>query len=354
MKKHLIAIAVASAIGTPAIAQVTMSGNLDIGVGRTSINNVNRTSTVSGMFVTPDIRFSGTEDLGGGLKATFRITQEFNVSNGFLVDSSVGSTTANNTGATGVAGVNGATTSAYGESRFQETSLALSGEFGEVKLGTFNHTARDNAGVYRFAGEFGRLSGNFRNLGSKASNSIQYTTPTISGLSASVATSNAGRSKADAGYANQMTASVGYAQGAMAIRASHLQSDNTTSTGKNIEQNFGGTYDLGMAKVGYLYSKETAEGTKSETDVHVLTAAVPMGSGLTLHGTYHNYGGSAANTGATVYGVAMVKSLSKRTSVYGAYQSNQNSASSGINQGILQGTANVTNSAMAVGLTHAF
>ena len=353
MKKHLIAIAVASAVATPAIAQVTLSGNLDIGVGRTTIADTNRTSTVSGMFVTPDIRFSGTEDLGGGLKATFRVTQEFNVSTGFLTDSSIGTTTTATT--TGVAGVNNATASAFGESRFQETSLALSGAFGEIKLGTFNHTARDNGGVYRFAGEFARVSGNFRGIGSKASNSIQFTTPNISGLSASVATSNAGRSKADAGYANVMTASVGYSQGAMAIRASHLQSDNVTSSGKNIEQYVGATYDLGMAKVGYLYAKETAEGAaKPETNVHVLNAAVPLGSGLTAHGSYHNYGGSVANSGAQVYGVALVKALSKRTSVYGAYQANKNEAAGGVHQGILAGTNGDTNSAMAVGITHAF
>ena len=354
MKKHLIAVAVASAVATPAIAQVTMSGNMDIGVGRTTINQINRTSTVSGMFVTPDIRFSGTEDLGGGLKATFRITQEFNVSNGILTDSSVGSTTGNNTGTTGVAGVNNATASSFGESRFQETSLALSGGFGEVKLGSFNHTARDNAGVGRFAGEFARLSGNFRGIGSKASNSIQYTTPTVSGLSASLGTANGGRSKADHGYASVMTGSIGFAQGAMAIRASHLQSDNATSTGRNIEQVFGGSYDLGMARVGYVYAKETSEGTKATTNAHVINAAIPMGSGLTAHGSYHSYGGAAATSNAQVIGVALVKALSKRTSLYGAYQQNKNEATAGVNQGILVGTNGQTNSAMAVGLTHAF
>jgi predicted porin len=357
MKKHLIAIAVASAVATPAIAQVSLSGNLDIGVGKTEVNNVSRTSTVSGMFVTPDIRFSGSEDLGGGLRATFRLTQEFNVSDGRYVDSLTGTGTGATTAASTPQDVNGATTATFGESRFQETSVGLSGAFGSVKLGMFNHTARDNAGAYRFAGEFARVSGNFRSLGSKAQNSVEYTTPSIQGLSAAVGYSNKGTNKSDAGYAKQMTGSIGYAAGPMAVRYSRLQSENNTagSTGKNIEQFFGGTYDLGVAKLGYLYAKESAAGARLETNVHVLNAAVPVSKGLTIHGSYHAYGNdTTANATGNLYALGATQDLSKRTRIYAGYTALKNNTGSNVPQGFLRGVANTTTSLMAVGVTHSF
>lgn len=355
MKKHLIALAVASAIATPAIAQVTLSGALDIGVGRTDVNNVSRTGTVSGMFVTPDIKFSGSEDLGGGLKATFRLTQEFNVNDGRYTDSSTGTGTGATTAASTPADVNGATVGTFGESRFQETSVGLSGAFGSVKLGMFNHTARDNAGVYRFAGEFARVSGNFRGLGSKAQNSVEYTSPSIQGVSAAVGYSNKGTNKSDAGHQKQMTGSIGYAAGPVAVRYSHLRSENNTSTGRNIEQLMGGTYDLGVAKLGYLYGKESASGAVLETNVHVVNAAIPVGKSLTLHGSYHAYGNdTTANATGSFYALGATQDLSKRTRVYAGYTTLKNNAGSAVPQGLLRGVAITSSSVMAVGVTHSF
>lgn len=330
MKKHLIAAAVASAVAVPALAQVTVSGTLDVGYGTTSIGDKSRGSTISGLFATPDFRFSGTEDLGGGLKASFRLTQEFNVSSGALTDSAESST--QTVSQTGVTGVNGATANAFGEDKLQETSVALSGGFGTVKLGMFNHTARDNAGVYRFAGEFARLSGNFRSLGSKASNSVEYTTPSMSGLQASIGTSNGGRATADNGANRQLTASVGYSVAGLSARASWLQGDKPGSTGKNREMLVGGSYDLGVAKIGYNYASETDESAAKLTgNAHVFNVAAPLGKGLTVHGSYHKYGGSTATDDAAIMGLAVTSDLSKRTMVYAGYQSVRNGVTGAMN-----------------------
>lgn len=78
MKKTLIALAVASAV--PALAQaqtsVTLSGDLKTGLAQTNISN----GGGSGMQMTDGSSkfiISGTEDLGGGLKAIFRIDTRF-------------------------------------------------------------------------------------------------------------------------------------------------------------------------------------------------------------------------------------------------------------------------------------
>ena len=98
MKKHVLAVAVAAAVSMPAVAQVTVSGALDVaatrslkqstmaGSGSTTVTTTESkgsgsgdysgttTSSTSG-FATSELILQATEDLGGGLKATARYSQ---------------------------------------------------------------------------------------------------------------------------------------------------------------------------------------------------------------------------------------------------------------------------------------
>lgn len=111
MKKILIAVAAMSVVGS-AVAQstVTLSGALDVGVVR---NGAAKTTVLNqagnGL---NQIVFSGSEDMGGGMRANFNLQQRFNPTNG------------NNDGTNA------------GRRTFQGAStVGLSGGFGNVRFG---------------------------------------------------------------------------------------------------------------------------------------------------------------------------------------------------------------------------
>ncbi len=118
MKKHLIAAAVAGALAVPAMAQVTIKGVFDVqAYGSTKFSlggdtvadpttTAKRSQTANNNgWATSEIRFEGSEDLGGGLKASFAL-------------------------ATGLS--NGASTFAD-----RDRFLQLAGGFGAIRMGRF-------------------------------------------------------------------------------------------------------------------------------------------------------------------------------------------------------------------------
>jgi len=121
MKKHLIAVAVAAAVATPAMAQVTVSGIIDSGYlsRKDQINLIdikrNETGNANGAS-TSQLNFAATEDLGGGLRAS----AFHNVG----LNSNTGGETA------------------------RDTWVALAGGFGEFKTGRFTPAGETNAASY--------------------------------------------------------------------------------------------------------------------------------------------------------------------------------------------------------------
>jgi len=350
MKKHIIAAAVAAAVAVPAMAQnVSVSGVLETGYQSSRIGGVNDSTVSPAFFTTNEIRFSGTEDLGGGLKATFTLVDEF----------------ATNTGAQ--TGVNAAGTAvlaastATGNTVFEESSLQLSGDFGAVKAGRFNFASRDNSGVYRFGHEFARLSGNFRNLGSQPSNSIQYTSPSYGGFTVAIASSNGGARAVGAlqgtavtnTVANQLGYRIAYANGPLQIAYASTSAD-TGAMKNNTESHLGGQYDFGSFKLGLQYSKETPTTTLAEeVTATVVNVLVPMG-GFDLHASYHAVSEETAGT-ATLGAIAVTKDLSKRTTLYAGYIGLKNGTGMGTAYAVNGiGTALNNDSVLVGGVRHRF
>jgi predicted porin len=88
MKKTLIALA-AVAVSGAAFAQstVTLSGTFDPSYSKVTTTTAagaktNVTTLANGQQGTTAIKFSGTEDLGGGLKAIFMLEQNFDSTDG--------------------------------------------------------------------------------------------------------------------------------------------------------------------------------------------------------------------------------------------------------------------------------
>ncbi len=305
MKKHLIAAAVVAAFAAPAMAQqVTISGVMDVGyqvkdiagTGAKAGSAVRNSAVNDNMVSTPTINFQGTEDLGGGLKASFRIAQEFDVATGARTDSG---------------------------SSFTYANVGLSGNFGSATLGRFSHATRDAGGVYRFFGDIGRLASTL-NSGARNSSGIQYVSPTIGGFNLSVADSDTGKTSTDAEASNRLRS--------LGIRGT-IAGFNV-SVGQETEKNSAGGktldlltlavgYDFKVAKVGLVYADNertvaTSDGT-TKIDATGLHVAVPLGA-WTIGGNMTKYDSDTTNGGTDVITLAARYDLSKRTAIFASYQ----------------------------------
>ena len=176
MKMTLIAVAALSATG--AFAQVTVYGRLDAGYASSSDTTYGKTVTDSGIkshnSVSSMWGITGTEDLGGGNKAYFKLEQDIYTADG-------------NQGVSGAAGgtTNGAS--------FDRTSLiGLMGNFGTVSLGRdynplFNIVAgTDINSLSRVSTvELAAATG-----GSTVANQVIYLSPVMSGFQLKAAFGN--------------------------------------------------------------------------------------------------------------------------------------------------------------------
>lgn len=84
MKKNLPALAVLTLLCGAAYAQssVTLYGVADVGIGKVSGQKTGMISGTDINHTTSYIGFRGIEDLGGGLKAGFKLEQYINMENG--------------------------------------------------------------------------------------------------------------------------------------------------------------------------------------------------------------------------------------------------------------------------------
>ena len=178
MKKSLVALAALAA--TSAFAQFSIDGNMDVGYASIKYDGTSVSGIINNGANTSQINFRGTENLGGGLKASFRVETDWNtVSN------------AGNQGSPAAASTPVASAFGNGELR-----AGIAGGFGAIDAGAVN-----NAQLTAFlTGQpFGTAIGSgFRavyvNDAASAvnasvvrfDNSVRYTTPSINGISATV------------------------------------------------------------------------------------------------------------------------------------------------------------------------
>ena len=174
MKKNLLALAALTLVSGAALAQssVTLYGVADVGIGKMSGQ---KTGMISGDVVnnaTSYIGFRGIEDLGGGLKAGFRLEQYVNMENG-------------------------ATASANGflrqenETYGRAANLWLEGGFGQFKMGRSETPSYNAVLVWSTVGD-ASYSPSMQRYGAvgrwaRSSSQFSYKTPVFGGFSAEVA-----------------------------------------------------------------------------------------------------------------------------------------------------------------------
>jgi predicted porin len=300
----------ALAVSGAAFAQstVTLSGTFDPSYSKattTTAAGAKTSATTLGNSLqgTTGIKFSGTEDLGGGLKAIFMLEQNFDSTDG----------------------TNGAFAAG-------EVFAGLSGGFGTIRLGAANsptlsvQAGRTPFGTKVGGGYNGSTSGtaNTRN-----DDSIVYTSPTMGGFSIGIAQALKVAASA-AGTAN--TTGIG-APGAAAVAAVNAKSDialnyaagplvvglsSVTQKGALAQTNLMAQYNLGFARLyaGYVSEDNKAGAANSKKKGTNIAIAAPMGA-LTLMANVASWdvaGGTTGDRDLTAVGVKY--DLSKRTSTY--------------------------------------
>lgn len=323
MKKSLICLAVLAASGASfAQSNVTVYGVVDAFVGRTTGTGVSsKTSLDSGAISTNRFGFKGSEDLGGGLKANFLLEQGFSIDTGAAKGTSM----------------------AFD----RQSYVGLSGGFGEVRFGKI-WTAYDDISGATNAVFDSKLTPQNNvwmsvNYNANPANGAYYASPSVSGFSGAVSLS-AGENNTAAAV---QSAHVKYESGPAYVGVAFQRDE---AFGAATEQKFtrvNGSYDLGVAKVLVGLGRVTATGG-ARTSEWGIGADYLVSPALTLSAGYaRSKDNAAVGTGSEVrkgYGLGASYSLSKRTSVYGGYQSN---------------TATVANvetdaSLLAFGMRHAF
>lgn len=299
MKKTLIALA-ALAVSGAAMAQssVTLYGIVDAWVGQTSSTNgagvkTKVTKLDSGGFSGSRWGVTGTEDLGGGLKAVFRLESGFDISKG-----------------AGSGGFN------------RQSYVGLAGGFGEVQLGNVWTAMDDMLGAGNSAFDSAFAPGSnvlIVNAAYKSNpgNSIKYISPDFGGLSGAFSYS---LDESNAAKEDISDFRLSYAAGPIAANfAYQVQGDVVGANDLKLTA-LNGSYDLGVAKIIAGYGQSKITGAKG-TDFQI-GAEVPLSSALAISGGFAQSklevgGGSAKSTG---FGIAANYMLSKRTNAYAGYQ----------------------------------
>ncbi|MDE2593968.1 MAG: porin, partial [Burkholderiales bacterium] len=239
-KNTLVAAAALVAAMAAQAQNVNVYGNLDVAVGAFESDMTHRVTKVeSGVLTGSFLGFKGQEDLGGGLKAFFKLESAIGVD-------------------TGAASTN----------FWERTSeVGLAGTFGTVTAGnSLSLSARANNAQSPFSvfGQLG-LSG-ATNIDKFQKNTVTYTSQTYSGFSGAAQYGASEVHGTDSTYALQGN----YAQGPVAAGVTY------TEGSKKALWQFGGSYDFGVAKLFAQYAQANDYTTSDDTNHFHVGVSAPV------------------------------------------------------------------------------
>lgn len=339
MKKSLIALAVLAATGA-AMAQssVTVYGRVDASVGNEKTTTRNADGSIASelsmakQFNGSDAGLTGsrwglmgTEDLGGGLKAIFKLENRFSVDTGASADPYFSG----------------------------DAYVGLSGSFGAVKLGrtysvlddvravavsqnVFDSAFTPTSNVYR-VNRTGTGTSSSNDYSSKSANMIRYESPVFGGFSFGLnyamdeKVTDADITKNGMGNTALM---VRYKRGPLDVALGYAKEDMYSSPASDVNDRkytaLSASYDFGVVRVsggvnrrsGDTQVANSATLTGGKDSEYTLGLTVPMGA-FAFSGGYAS--SKVKEAGATVakasgFGLGMTYSLSKRTRLYAGYR----------------------------------
>ena len=370
MKKSLIALAAVAATGA-AMAQstVTVWGVVDAAVSKGSVSGGNSVTRLVGSGISSSqLGFRGSEDMGGGMRANFWL--EASLAND---DGQGGRSNSNNQASGSVAAANGQ----QGLTFARRSTVSLSGGFGEIRLGRdytpqfWNWTVYDPFGTNGVGTTRTMLSsvaittaayGGTGGTAVRASNSITYLFN--HGANATYASGNnglhaavqmyMGENASDAAGGTKKDGSgsgirVGYNAGPLSLAVGYGRTEFVA--GDMTMTNFGGAYDLGVARVMAQITNDKAGTTKG--DGMLLGVTAPVGAGL-VRASYSTYENKATKAESKQTAIGYVHNLSKRTRAYATYARVSNSGGAAVSLGGATGIANKSSTGFDIGMTHSF
>jgi len=315
MKKSLIALATLASFAGLASAQssVTLFGIVDATIAYGHGTVANKTQLTNSGYNSSRLGFRGTEDLGGGMSASFWLEAGVNNDNG------TGAATNTNNQSTGgaLAGIGGG----QGLTFNRRSTVSLAGGFGEFRLGRDYSPQFWNLTVFDPFGTNG--VGTTQTLNSiitgptavRASNAIGYFLPgNLGGFYGQLQyymgenSSNAANSKDGNGFGGRF----GFANGPFNVA---LALSKTKYLAGDVQQNnIAGQWDFGMAKLMGEYSRDKNGSVTGKGGL--IGALVPVGAGE-IRVAYSTYKVDTAGTPKTnKLALGYVHNLSKRTALY--------------------------------------
>lgn len=290
MKKSLIALAVLAASGAAfAQSSVTIYGIADVVIHK---DEAASTTMTDGGVSASRLGFKGTEDLGGGLKAIFKLEQGVNLTNGTA------------------AGFN------------REATVGLSGGFGEVRVGRMATAADDNAGATNpvFDSVLAPTNVFVGLTTARVNQGIYYSTPTFGGFSAAVSYNL----EQVAGSQSVLSLAANYATGPLALGVV-FQDEGDTINQTHTRVN--AAYDFGSFKL--MGGLGMVDAAVNDTTQYTIGADVPLASNLVMSAGIASSKTDNAKR-LTGYSIGAAYLLSKRTTVYGGYYSDNGTAPTSI------------------------
>jgi len=337
MKKTLIALAALAATGAYAQSSVTIDGVMDAGYQSLKYKGNSVTGFAGNGSATSQINFRGTQDLGGGLKASFRVETDWNTT----------SNTGNQGNALGDKTTAGALAASPVASSFAngEIRTGISGAFGAVDFGAINNaqltafltgqpfgTAVGSA----FRGIFATNANSLAASVVRFDNSARYTTPNIAGFTATVLSqsknsktisttnngtlgnyNNNGVSEFSLNYNNgPINATFGSTKESLVTAVAGAAGADAKLT------TLGANYDLGVAKLFVLNQKATKTDSTLNRAVTTFSATAPLGAAVLMaqigSGKDTGTGGNGQKSKLTAFGADY--NLSKTTALYARFE----------------------------------
>jgi predicted porin len=370
MKKHLLAVAALAAFSSLASAQsVKMYGFLDVGVfttnnGDSAGQSMTTMGQAGGNFFPSMYGFTGTEDLGGGMKASFNLQGSLNVTTGANADSTnifgrYASVTLSGSAGSLEMGrqidllflqsfVNGAMPT-HANSLAVNGLLAYGG--GDRALTVASAGA---AGTTNSTNTNGTTNGNTN--ASRISNAITYSTPTIGGVTGKFMYAPGGVA-GDDGAGTITSGLVTYNAGALGLSAGYETQNSQTGVTKSFEKSLvGAKYTVGALTLATQYHKYESKTKDIDTTAYELGVAYAVTPKLTVAINHESYDDNYENSKPKVTSLKAKYDLSKRTYLYGMAADFNGAAVTNFYQGYATTTGKPGQSAtnFAVGVVHGF
>jgi len=353
LKKKALGAAIAVAVSTPAFADVTLFGIVDVGIGSEGDTNIAVRGGEGRTVELPSIwGIKGSEDLGGGLTASFALESDLDASTG---GTNRGGSTLSDNGA-----------------RFwaRQANVSLSNDMGSLTLGRIYSPAllaiagvdprsfyETQSGLWQYLTLVGTNNTN-THVDVFLANAIQAKF-NPGPLSVGIAY-GAGEVDGDSGANSNTHIGVSYSTDDLTVMANYIKNKGNNATndslGENEKQAVGAKYTMGDLKLaGYYITGEatSAAGATSEAKGYSLGVTFMSGSNEFDVAYYNTEVEDATDAETDDIILAYRNNLSDRTTLYAKLCSSDKGANSS-NLGACNGAAGQNETYYGVGVFHKF